>query len=139
MNRSNKEVVRLVCEEAWSKGQVALVDELYAENFVNLNPTPGIPANREGVKMEIVAYHQAFPDMSVSFGDIVSEGDSVVARYTIHGTNSGELMGMPPTGKSIEVASVSFLKIANGQVIEEFSLSDMAAMMQQLGLAPEMG
>jgi steroid delta-isomerase-like uncharacterized protein len=138
MSRSNQEVIRLVCEEAWSKGQVALVDELYAENFVNLNPTPGIPPNREGIKMEIAAYHQAFPDMSISFGDIVSEGDTVVARYTIRGTNSGELMGAPPTGKSVELASVSFLKIANGQVIEEFSLSDMATMFQQLGLAPEM-
>jgi steroid delta-isomerase-like uncharacterized protein len=138
MSRSNKEIVRLVCEEVWGKGKVTLADELYAQNFVNLNPTPGFPADREGTKMEIATYHQAFPNMQVTFNDIVNEGDKTVARYTIRGDNTGELMGMPPTGKSIEITGISMLRIANGQVVEEFSLADMATMFQQLGLAPEM-
>jgi steroid delta-isomerase-like uncharacterized protein len=120
------------------KLNIALAEELYAESFVNLNPTPGLPADREGTKMEIATYHQAFPDMAVTIDDIVSEGDKAVAHYTIRGTNSGDLMGMPPTGKAAEITGISMLRLANGQVVEEFSLADMMGLFQQLGLAPEM-
>lgn len=137
MSRSNQEVVRLVCEEVWGKGNVTLVEELYAENFVNLNPTPGVPADREGVKMEIAAYSQAFPDMQTTVDEIVSEGDKVVARYTIRGTNTGELMGIPATGKTAEITGISMIRLENGKVVEEFSLADMMGLFQQLGLAPE--
>lgn len=138
MSRSNQEIVRLVCLEAWGKGNVALAEELYAENFVSLNPTPGLPAGREGVKMEIAAYHQAFPDMHVTVDDMVSEGDKVVARYTIRGTHTGELMGTPATGRSVEITGISMVRVVAGQVVEEFSLADMLALFQQLGLAPEL-
>jgi steroid delta-isomerase-like uncharacterized protein len=138
MSRSNQEVIRLVCEEVWGKGKTDLVNDLYAENYTPLNPTPGIPANREGVKMEIAAYYQAFPDMQVTVEDLVSEGDKVVARYTIRGTNSGELMGTPATGKTAEITGISIVRLENGKVTEEFALADMMGLFQQLGLAPEL-
>jgi steroid delta-isomerase-like uncharacterized protein len=139
MSRSNQDVIRLVCEKVWGEGDVGLVDELYAENYVALNPTPGLPAGREGVEIELTAYRQAFPDMRVTLEEMVSEGDKVVARYTIRGTNTGEMMGIPPTGKSAEISGVSIARLENGKVAEEFALTDMMGLFQQLGLAPEMG
>lgn len=138
MNRSNQEVIRVVCEEIWSKGNTALVDELYAANYVALNPTPGLPADREGVKMEVASYFQAFPDQAVTVDDIVAQGDKVVARYTVRGTHTGELMGIPPTAKSMEVTGISIMRLENGKVAEEFALFDAMGLFQQLGLVPEM-
>ena len=137
MNRTNLEVARLVCEEVWGKGTAELVDELYAEDYVDLNPVPGVPANREGLKMQLGMYHQAFPDLSVTVEDTVADGDKIVVRYTIQGTHRGELMGIPATGKSGEIAGISMVRLANGKVVEEFSLADMMMLFQQLGLAPE--
>ncbi len=137
MNRTNLEVARLVCEEVWGKGKAELVDELYAEDYVDLNPVPGVPANREGLKMQLGMYHQAFPDLSVTVEDTVADGDKIVVRYTIQGTHRGELMGIPATGKSGEIAGISMVRLANGKVVEEFSLADMMMLFQQLGLAPE--
>lgn len=137
MSHSNVEAVRLVCEEVWGRGNVDLINEVYAENYVDLNPIPGIPANREGVKMQVAAYHQAFPDMNVTVDDTVVAGDRAVVRYTIRGTHNGELMGIPATGKSGEITGISMVRLANGKVVEEFALADMMTLFQQLGLAPE--
>lgn len=138
MSRSNQEIIRRVCEDLWGKGNVDLVEELYAENYVDLNPAPGIPAGREGVKMQAAAYHQAFPDMHVTLEETVAEGDKIMARYTIRGMHTGDLMGIPPTGKSVEITGISIVRIEAGQVVEEFSLADMMGLFQQLGLAPDM-
>jgi steroid delta-isomerase-like uncharacterized protein len=139
MSRSNQETIRLVCEEVWGKGNTALIDELYAENYLPLNPTPGLSADRDGVKMEVAAYRQAFPDMQVTVDDIFGEGDKVVARYTIRGTHTGELMGIPATGRSAETTGISIVRLENGRVVEEYALADTMGLFQQLGLVPEMG
>ena len=138
MNRTNVEVARLICEEVWGKGKAELVDELYAENYVDLNPVPCIPANREGLKMQLGIYHQAFPNLGVEVEETVVDGDKIVVRYTIRGTHGGELMGIPATGKTCQIAGISMIRLANGKVVEEFSLADMMTLFQQLGLAPEM-
>ena len=138
MTRTNLEVARLVCEEVWGKGKAELVDELYAEDYVDLNPVPGIPANRDGLKMQLGIYHQAFPDLNITVEDMVADDDKIVVRYTIRGTHGGELMGIPATGKVAEFRGISMVQLANGKVVEEFSLADMMTLFQQLGLAPEM-
>jgi steroid delta-isomerase-like uncharacterized protein len=137
MKRTNLEIARSVSEEVWGKGNAALIDELYAENFVDLNPVPGIPNTRDGLKMQLAAFSQAFPDMNTTVNDIVAEGDKVVLRYTIRGTHTGDMMGVPPTGKSGEIAGITMLRLEDGKIVEEFSLADMMTLYQQLGLVPE--
>ena len=100
MSRSNKDVAVLVCLDVWGKGNVDLVDELYADNYVNANPVPGLPPTRDGVRHEVQMYHQAFPDMATSVDDVVVDGNKAVVRYTVRGTHTGEMMGIPPTNKS---------------------------------------
>lgn len=138
MKRSNSEVARLIIEEVWGKGNTDLIDEMYAENYVDLNPVPGIPGTREGLKMQLAAFRQAFPNLSASVDDMVTEGEKVVVRFSTQGTHTGDLMGVPPTGKTGAVPCITILRLENGKVIEEFSLADMMLLYQQLGLVPEM-
>jgi steroid delta-isomerase-like uncharacterized protein len=87
--------------------------------------------------MQLAAFSQAFPDMNTTVNDIVAEGDKVVVRYTIRGTHTGDMMGVPPTGKSGEIAGITMLRLEDGKIVEEFSLADMMTLYQQLGLVPE--
>jgi steroid delta-isomerase-like uncharacterized protein len=83
-------------------------------------------------------FSAAFPDMQMTMDDMVAEGDKVVARATISGTHKGEFMGIPPTAKTFEVQAIDIFEIKDGQVTAHWGVTDQAAMMQQLGLVPEM-
>ncbi len=138
MSRTNLETARLISEEVWGKCNIELVDELYAENYEDLNPIPGVPANREGLKIQLAMFRQAFPDMRATVDDLIESGDKVVTRYTVRGTHEGNLMEIPPTGKTAEISGISIVRFQDGKALEEYSLTDMMAMFQQLGLAPKM-
>ncbi|WP_420641458.1 ester cyclase [Candidatus Leptofilum sp.] len=138
MSRTNLETARLMSEEVWGKCNIELVDELYAENYVDLNPVPGIPANREGLKMQLSMFRQAFPDMQATIEDLVESGDKVVTRYSVQGTHKGDLMGIPPTGKTAAFSGITIVRFEDGKAVEEYSITDMMTMFQQLGLTPAM-
>jgi predicted ester cyclase len=74
--------------------------------------------------------------MHATNDDMIAEGDNVVTRQTITGTNQGELMGIPPTGKQINVQQIAINRIVNGKIAETWAIADVLGMMQQLGLAP---
>ncbi|MET7338913.1 ester cyclase [Nonomuraea sp. NPDC005650] len=77
---------------------------------------------------------RAFPDIQVTLEDLVAEGDKIVARQTVTGTNSGEYRGMPPTGKSVTYNEIFIARFADGQVIEVWGVVDVYAQLRQLGL-----
>ncbi len=92
----------------------------------------GIEASRQFFKMQFAA----FPDMHATLEDIIAEGDKVVTRMTLRGTNTGPFMGMPPTGKSATWSFIDIFRIADGQLAEHWVEMDSGVLMQQLGLVP---
>ena len=84
-------------------------------------------------------YRSAFPDLRLTIDDLIAEGDKVVARWTAQGTNTGELMDMPPTGKESKVTGISILRISRGKVVEQRANWDTMGMLQQLGVVPAPG
>jgi predicted ester cyclase len=75
----------------------------------------------------------AFPDLKFNIEDIFAEGDKVVVRYTMAGTNQGSYMGAPPTGKKISLNGISIYKITGGRLVESWGVFDRLSLMQQLG------
>ena len=137
MTHSTAELGRRASEEIWGKGNTAAIDQLYAYDYVNLSPAPGLPNDREGIKMEVEMYRSAFPDMAVEIHDIVADESKCVVRYTASGTHEGDLMGMPPTGRSVKIDGVSIAHIENGKIVREYALNDTMSLMEQLGALPE--
>lgn len=135
----NKAVARRCHEEILNKGNLAAVDELIDANYVYHEPGAPEIHGREGLKQMIMMYLNAFPDLHMTDEDMVAEGDKVVVRGTMRGTNKGELMGTPPTGKPVTVTTIMVLRFAGGKVAEEWEVYDALGMMQQLGLAPMPG
>jgi steroid delta-isomerase-like uncharacterized protein len=110
--------------------------ELLAQDFVEHEETPGLSPGREGVRELFSMFLVAFPDMHWAIDDVVADGDKVAARSRVTGTNRGEFLGMPATGKPINIQAVEFLQFgADGLIHEHWGVLDMMTLMQQLGAA----
>jgi steroid delta-isomerase-like uncharacterized protein len=125
-------------EEVLNKGNMQVVDELIAPNFVEHDPFPGQAPGVEGLKQAMVALRQAFPDLHVTVDEMLSEGDKVVIRSTMKGPHKGNFMNIPATGKQISVEGIDIVRISNGRAVEHWGVTDNLTMMQQLGLVPAM-
>jgi steroid delta-isomerase-like uncharacterized protein len=127
-------------EEVFNRGNISLVDELFAPDFVEHEELPpGIPPGREAVKQLPTMFRSAFPDFKVTIDDVIAEGDKVVVRSTWSGTHKGEFMGIPPTGKSVSFGVFDTIRIAGGKFVEHWGQMDTIGMMQQLGVIPAPG
>jgi predicted ester cyclase len=139
-SEENKAVVRRI-EEAWDTDQLDALDPLFEPNFVAHNAVPMLPPGLEGAKMAHGMSKQAFPDRRTHIEDILAEGDQVMVRVRMTGTNQGGLpwFGIPANGKSVDTQWISIYRLANGQVVEHRAVMDLMAMMQQLGAIPAPG
>ncbi len=81
----------------------------------------------------------AFPDMQAAIEEMVAEGDKVAIRVNLQGTQKGELMGIPATGKRVTFVATMIDRLSGGQVVEHWEEIDMLGLMQQLGVAPPPG
>ena len=136
MPEDPKTVVRRFYDEV-SAGNLDIVDELVADDFVEHEEFPGIEPNKEGVKQFFALFRSAFPDLRMEPHEMVAEGDLVCARVTMTGTHEGEFMGMPASGKPVEVQAIDMLRIGDGQATEHWGVTDAMTMMQQLGAIPD--
>jgi steroid delta-isomerase-like uncharacterized protein len=125
----------------WEEGNIDLVDELLAPDYVNHTPaSPDQPTGPEGVKGLVSMFRSAMPDLRVVIEDMIAGEDGKVAvRYTLEGTHEGELFGVPPTGKRLSIKSISVERVSEGKIREHWRVTDSLDMMQQLGVVPEQG
>jgi steroid delta-isomerase-like uncharacterized protein len=134
----NKTLVRQFIEEFLNQGNVDLAKEIVAPDFIeNEQLPPGMPQGREGVEMITTMLHTGFPDFRATIEDIIAEDDRVMVRMTWSGTQTGEFMGMPSSGKAMSIAIVDIFRLAEGKIVEHWGVMDMMGMMQQLGAMPE--
>ena len=121
----------------WEEGNIDLVDELLAPDYVNHTPaSPDQPTGPEGVKGLVAMFRSAIPDLRVVVEDMIAEGEKVAVRYTLEGTHEGELFGVPPTGKRLSIKSISVERVSDGKIREHWRVTDTLDMMQQLGAIP---
>ena len=107
-----KTIARRITEDIWGTGNVALIDELYAPNYVDHNPLPGFAPDRESLKQSVTGMRDAFPDLHSQVEDLIAEENKVVVRFSGRATHKGELMGIPPTGKEVALAGIQICRIA---------------------------
>lgn len=132
-----KTLVRKFIEEIWNKGNLGVVDEIVATNYVRHDPaTPDVSPGPEGLKQLVTAFRNAFPDLHFTIEDMLVEGDKVVTRYSSSGTHKGEFMGIAPTGKYGTSSGIGIGRIVNGQVVEEWVHWDTLGTLKQFGVIP---
>ena len=119
--------------EAINTGNLALLEKYVAPDYVE--HTDGYQGV-EPFAQQIAAFRAGFPDLHVSIEDVLTAGDRFASRTTVTGTHTGDLMGMPATGKRISVEAVDIGRIENGQAKERWGGLNMYSMLSQLGVIP---
>jgi steroid delta-isomerase-like uncharacterized protein len=119
-------------------GDIDGFGELLAEDFIEHEELPGLEPSKEGVKQLFHMYRAAFPDLRMEAQDVLVSGDKAVARVRATGTHQGEFLGMPATGKSVDVQLIDITRFGDdGLAREHWGVFDTLAMMQQLGAIPQ--
>jgi steroid delta-isomerase-like uncharacterized protein len=136
MIEDNKQFMRRFVEEAINQKNLDALNELVAEDFVEHIPFPGQGPGREGLRQVLSAFISAFPDIRWTLEEQIAEGEKVVSRFTMTGTHRGEFLGIPPTGKSVNIWGVVIDVVRNGKFSESRIIMDTLGLMQQLGTIP---
>jgi steroid delta-isomerase-like uncharacterized protein len=132
----NRAIVRRYYDEVLNGRNVAVLDEIAVEDYIENDPFPGMGNGREQLKLRAGALLRAFSPCTFKIEDIVAEGDRVAVRWRSRGTQSGEFMGIPPTNRSYEIAGIDFHRLADGRMAEHWHVVDQLSQLQQLGLLP---
>ena len=134
----NDAVVRRLLEDAFNHGCTDVLAELIAADHVGHDPL-GDHYGPEGMRIAIAEYRAALSGLHVTAEDFVTEGDTVVHRFTLRGTHTGAFMGIPPTGQMVTVPGIAIDRLAGGKVVESWVSFDALNLLRQLGAAPTPG
>jgi steroid delta-isomerase-like uncharacterized protein len=137
MTQTNETVVRRFIEDGFNGRDLDALDEIVAEGFTNYDPPfPGLPAGREGLKQTFAGFWSAFPDVHATTVHLFADEDKVASVVALRGTHEGELMGLPPTAREVNIRVVEIFRVASGQIAERWGVVDRTGLMKQLGAVP---
>lgn len=134
MNEDNKTVVKRFVTEYQNGRDEDALRELVAIGVLDHAAAPGMPAGIEGVKAFHDAFHGAFSGLHADIHQQVAEDDLVVTRKTFHGKHTGDFMGIPATGRDIELGVIDIVRIRDGQIAEHWNQVDQLGLLTQLGV-----
>jgi steroid delta-isomerase-like uncharacterized protein len=129
-------VVRRFLDEVITQGNADALNELMAQDVVWHGGSFGEIRGLNEFTRFIGQFLSAFPDLRVSVEDVIGADDRVAARLTVHGTQSGDLMGIPASGREATWTDVNIYRVADGKIVEEWFCGDYLGMMQQIGAIP---
>lgn len=132
----NKALVRRIFEEGMNKQNLDVFDDCFTPGFVNHDMPAPVPGP-EGFRQVFGTFMTGVPDMHVTLEEVLAaDDDKVVTRGVFTGTHTGEFMGVPASGKPIEVKFIDIWRIEGGKVAENWVRLDLLALMQQIGALP---
>jgi len=138
--QENTALVRRYLDEAFNKRNIAILDEVVAADHAHHSAPPDRSPGIEGVREFVRAVHAEWPDLRVTIEDQVAEGDKVVTRWTVQGTNTQPVTtpfgSIAPTGKQISMTGMDIHRVDGGKVVETWSDADYLGLMLQIGAVP---
>jgi steroid delta-isomerase-like uncharacterized protein len=137
VTEQNKAMALRWSQELWSKGQLAVADEIVAPDYVRHDPGAPFPAQGpEDVKRMVTMLRAMLPDLRITVEALIAEGDFVVSRYTATATDTVGYLGMPPTGKTVRTPAIQIFRFSNGKIVESWAARDDLGVLRQLGQLP---
>ena len=125
-------------EEAWNKGDVSVMDEIFAQDVVSNSPEPPEEQGLEAYKKTLIDFRTDYPDLHVTIDEIIAEGNTVADRWTLQGTftGPGKTTPMPGTGKKVKMQGTWVGHFIDGRIVEDWYTYDMMGYAVQAGLMP---
>jgi predicted ester cyclase len=137
MATDNKPMIIRMFEEIVNSGKLELVDDLFHPDFRSRTPQGDL--DREGFKAYVAGWRAAFPDVHCEVGNLIQEGDRVAWSIRATGTQTGDFMGIPATGRGIDFDSLNIGRFREGRALEHWVLMDLTTVLTQLGVRPPPG
>ena len=132
--RAGRRLMEVLDSGDWSRA-----DEFIATDIVMFHPSSPDPIRgREAVQGFLSLFRAGFPDLRLVIQDLAVGDDKVAIKWRAHGTHTADLFGIPPTGKTMDIMGISFLKVAGGKVVEDTVVEDTLGMFRQIGITPPM-
>lgn len=129
----NKEAVLRFNREVVGEGSVASFEELVSPDVINHAAPEGSPNGPESMRYFIwEVLRRGFPDVQVEILDQVAEGDRVTTRKLLHGTHTGEFMGIPASHKRVAIKVIDIIRLHQGQYAEHWGMSNIVEVMREL-------
>jgi ketosteroid isomerase-like protein len=140
MTTANAQLTRRFFEEVCNNRQLDTADQLFSATHTYHDPaSPGVGKGPAGIKELIGIYHRGVADAHWDMRETIESGDTVITRWTGRGTHTGELLGISPTRKKVNVDGIWIHRIAGGKIVESWNCWDALGMLQQLGVVPQLG
>jgi predicted ester cyclase len=136
---ANKAVYRRMVGEIVNQGKFEVVDEIFHPDYVDHTAPPGAPGGLEGVKAIFGMFRTGFPDVKFTIDEMVGEGNYVATLVHGEGTQTGQFIEFPPSGKFARWRSVGFFRIEDGQIREHWGVPDLLGLLIQIGIIPPPG
>lgn len=130
-----KRLVRDVIENVWHRGDLSFIDQAYGPAFVARVPRSGYQGLDE-FRRYVEETRRGVPDIFFYVKEQHAEGDHVVTRFQMTGTHTGDFLGIPATGKPIDVEGVSINRLRNGRIVESWTVWDVLGLCHELGIVP---
>ncbi|ARS89995.1 ester cyclase [Natrarchaeobaculum aegyptiacum] len=120
--------------EVWSGGDLALIDELVTDDYVHSDSVlPDLLEGPAALREWVETVRTGTPDMTKTVRETYVDGDAVIIAYTARGTHEGDIFGIAPTGRSLEVDGVCVSRVADGRLVESTDVWDAFGLFAQLG------
>lgn len=117
-------------------GNLELADHVLSPDLVNHQPDAPMATDRSSFESMILGLvRAAFPDVHLTIDQLVARGDRVGVRFTAEGTHLGAFAGIPATGKQVQWTANVIYRIADGRIVEAWTVWDAAGLLQQM-MAP---
>jgi steroid delta-isomerase-like uncharacterized protein len=140
MSSQNQDLVKRFFEEICNGRKLNTADEIFSAGHNYHDPaSPWVGPGPEGMKQLAAAYQTAFPDAHWRVDEMLESGDRVITRWTGTGTHQGDLAGLAPTGRHVEVTGIWMHRMAGGKIVESWSAWDMLGLLRQVGAIPAQG
>ena len=120
--------------DAFSKKDPALLDQILGKNWVDIPPAPDQPPGPAGARQILVELTTAFPDLDIKIEDVLQEGNKVIVRSKISGTQRGALMGFPAKNRKISIQAIDIHEFKDGKIVRTWHTEDWMSGLHQLGM-----
>lgn len=136
-----KQLIHRFVEELWNERRLDVADAIFATGCVTHQLRSGLaadaePRGPEAMKEHVTSWIASFPDLHFGIEQMLSEGDRVVTQLLVEGTHQGAWLGIPASGRKIQIRMFTLHRVAQGKIVEDWVLVESLGIFQQLGVVP---
>jgi steroid delta-isomerase-like uncharacterized protein len=136
MTTENKAIVKEFIDRLFTEGDVSVLDELAAPDYLDHDPPFGASGTVDGWREMATMIRDAFPDWHSDLHALYSEDDIVIERFTASGIHKGAIFGMPPSDTLCRMSGINVFRVRDGKIVERWGRVDELGLLRQLGVVP---